>query len=97
MDGLAAASVFFTLDFATYLLLPVALVLQRALRKQPGARYVLFAVVFICFRVVEDVLVGLWDGKSFLASIPVLGGGGIAGYLSIGIILASPARPPKSP
>jgi hypothetical protein len=49
---------------------------------------VLFAVVFICFRVVEDLLVGLWDGKSFLASIPGLGGGGIAGYLSVGTILS---------
>jgi hypothetical protein len=49
---------------------------------------VLFAVVFICFHVVEDVLMGLWDGKSFRASIPGLGGGGIAGYLSIGLIMS---------
>src|SRR5215469_10193120 len=31
---------------------------------------VLFAVVFITFRVVEDALIGLWDGKALLASIP---------------------------
>jgi hypothetical protein len=49
---------------------------------------VLFAVVFICFRVVEDLLVGLWEGKAFVASVPSLGGGGIAGVLSVGIIEA---------
>jgi hypothetical protein len=49
---------------------------------------VLFAVVFICFRVVEDMLVGWWEGKARAASVPSFGGGGIVGILSVGIILS---------
>src|SRR5262245_42105020 len=34
------------------------------------AKSVLFAVVFLCFRTLEDLLVGLWKGKTFAASLP---------------------------
>lgn len=49
---------------------------------------VLFAVLFICFHVLEHVIVGLWRGQPILGSIPELGGGGILGVFSVGIILA---------
>lgn len=47
----------------------------------------LFAFVFICFHVVEGVVVGLIEGKTFDASIPVVGGGGIAGVLCVAVIM----------
>jgi hypothetical protein len=52
------------------------------------AKSVLFAVVFICFRAVEDVLEGWWEGKALLASVPTYGGGGIAGVFSVGVIIS---------
>ena len=47
---------------------------------------VLFAVLFICFRVIENVITGLWDGKTLLESLPGIGGGGIEGVVSVAII-----------
>jgi hypothetical protein len=47
---------------------------------------VLFAILFICFRVIENVLTGLWDGKTVLESLPGIGGGGIKGVVSVAII-----------
>jgi hypothetical protein len=49
---------------------------------------ILFAVLFICFHIVENVIVGLWRGQPILGSIPELGGGGIKGVFSVGIILS---------
>jgi hypothetical protein len=49
---------------------------------------VLFAIVFIVFRVVEGVLIGLWNGKALLASVPSFGGGGLDGIFSVGIIMS---------
>lgn len=46
-----------------------------------------FAVVFLCFHIIEGVIVGLIGGKSIDASIPVLGGGGIAGVACVAIIM----------
>jgi len=40
-----------------------------------------FALLVLCFDIVEDVIVGLIHGKSFAASIPKLGGGGLEGML----------------
>jgi hypothetical protein len=48
----------------------------------------LFAIIFICFHVVENVFVGLWHGRGILESIPGFGGGGIMGLLSVGIIVS---------
>jgi hypothetical protein len=47
----------------------------------------LFAIVFICFHIVEGVIVGLWHGETLVASVPGMGGGGIKGVISIGIIM----------
>ncbi len=43
---------------------------------------VVFAAVFICFRIVEDVVIGLFHGKTVAESVPGFGGGGLAGILS---------------
>ena len=47
----------------------------------------IFTVVFICFHIVEHVVVGLFKRESIAASIPALGGGGLAGLVSVGLIL----------
>lgn len=45
-----------------------------------------FALLVVCFDVVEEVIVGLIHGKSLVASIPKLGGGGLEGMLLFGIM-----------
>jgi hypothetical protein len=46
----------------------------------------IFTVVFICFHVVEDLVIGLFKEKTLRASVPVIGGGGLAGLLSVATI-----------
>jgi len=48
----------------------------------------LFAIVFICFHVVEHVIVGLWYGKAILQSMPGFGGGGIDGVIMVGTLMS---------
>jgi hypothetical protein len=48
----------------------------------------LFAIVFICFHVVEHVIVGLWYGKAILQSMPGFGGGGIEGVFLVGVLMS---------
>jgi len=48
----------------------------------------LFAIVFICFHVVEHVIVGLWYGKGILQSMPGFGGGGIDGVIMVGTLMS---------
>ena len=45
-----------------------------------------FAVVFIVFHIVEHLLVGLIKGETVAASVPVIGGGGLAGLFSVGML-----------
>lgn len=45
-----------------------------------------FAVVFIVFHIVEHLVVGLVKGETVAASIPVIGGGGLAGLFSIAVL-----------
>jgi hypothetical protein len=47
----------------------------------------IFTVVFICFHVVEHLIIGLFKRESIAASIPAIGGGGMAGLVSVGLIL----------
>jgi hypothetical protein len=42
-----------------------------------------FAVVFIVFHIVEHVVIGLVKGEKIAASVPVIGGGGLAGLFSV--------------
>ena len=48
----------------------------------------LFAIVFICFDVAEEVLVGLIRGKTVAQSIPNIGGGSPSGVFFVAIILS---------
>jgi len=46
-----------------------------------------FAVLLICFHIVEKTLTGLLHGKTLFQSIPSIGGGMLQGILMIGIIM----------
>jgi hypothetical protein len=47
----------------------------------------LFTVLFICFHILEHVVIGLFHGETIAASIPAIGGGGFAGLLCVAVIL----------
>lgn len=49
---------------------------------------VLFAILFICFDLVEEVLLGLARGKTFAQSIPDIGGGSPSGVFFVAVILS---------
>jgi hypothetical protein len=42
----------------------------------------IFSIVFICFDVVEEVVVGMVKGKTLMESVPSIGGGTLGGVLS---------------
>jgi hypothetical protein len=46
-----------------------------------------YAVLLVCFNVVEEVIVGMWHGKTLAQSIPQVGGGGLEGELIVWTIL----------
>src|SRR5580692_2856766 len=48
---------------------------------------VIFAMILICFNIVEDVLVGLFHGKTLAESLPELAGGGLEGQLIVGVMI----------
>jgi len=45
-----------------------------------------FALLLVGFNIVEEVIVGLIHGKSIIASIPQMGGGGLEGKILVGIM-----------
>jgi len=47
----------------------------------------IFSMLLISFHIFEEVLVGLWHGRTFADSIPPVGGGSLEGILSVGIIM----------
>jgi fumarate reductase subunit C len=49
---------------------------------------VAFSILFLVFDVVEEVLVGIFKGKTIGESIPSIGGGSLSGVFFVGIILA---------
>jgi hypothetical protein len=49
---------------------------------------VLFAIVFICFDVIEEVIVGVVKGKTIVEGLPRIGGGGLIGIILVGTIIA---------
>jgi hypothetical protein len=51
-------------------------------------RAVAFSALFLGFDVVEEVLVGVFKGKTISESIPIIGGGSLSGVFFVGIILA---------
>jgi len=54
---------------------------------------VVFAVVFVVFYALEEVLIGLWHGKTVTGSIPEIGGGSLTGILSTGLIVTFALAP----
>jgi uncharacterized protein (DUF1810 family) len=46
-----------------------------------------FAVILMCFHIIEETLIGLWHGKTPAQSIPDIGGGTLQGILMVGIIV----------
>ncbi len=62
------------------------------LRRHPLIYRILFdsfflAVLFLCVHILEKVVAGLWRGESVAASIPAIGGGGLAGAVCVALIL----------
>src|SRR6266478_7470104 len=51
-------------------------------------RAVAFSILFLVFDVVEEVIVGVFKGKTIAQSIPSIGGGTLSGVFFVGIILA---------
>jgi hypothetical protein len=49
---------------------------------------VAFSILFLVFDVVEEVLIGIFKGKTIGESMPVIGGGSPSGVFFVGIILA---------
>jgi hypothetical protein len=46
-----------------------------------------FSLILISFHVIEEVLVGMWHGKTVTESIMALGGGSLEGILVVGVIM----------
>ena len=46
-----------------------------------------FAVILMCFHIIEETLIGTWHGKTLSQSIPEIGGGTLQGILMVGIIM----------
>lgn len=47
----------------------------------------IFAVFVVCFDVLEEIIVGVIHGKSVVASIPRIGGGGLEGVILVGFLV----------
>jgi hypothetical protein len=43
--------------------------------------------MFICFHIVEHMVIGLFHGETIAASIPAIGGRGFAGLVCVAVIL----------
>jgi uncharacterized protein (DUF1810 family) len=46
-----------------------------------------FAVILLCFHIIEETLIGVLHGKALSQSIPEIGGGTLQGILMVGIIM----------
>lgn len=46
-----------------------------------------FSIILMCFHFVEQVLVGMFHGKTVAQSIPEIGGGGLEGILIVGVFM----------
>ena len=80
------------LVLAKVMLLTEDLNLGRWMRRRPLIypilfESLLFTVMFICFHVVEHLIVGRVERETIAASIPAIGGGGLAGVVSVAVIL----------
>jgi hypothetical protein len=46
----------------------------------------MFTIVLLCFHIAENVLVGVWRGKTLANSFPSMGGGSLKGILSVAVM-----------
>jgi len=84
--------------FAKVMLVAEDLRLGRRLDDRPliysvAFKSIVFMIVFICFREVEDIALGLWKGETIAASIPKIGGGHLVGIAAVGVITAFALAP----
>jgi len=52
-----------------------------------------FAVVFICFHIIEEYVIGVFKGKSITESVASIGGGSLSGILSVAAIITLALSP----
>jgi hypothetical protein len=88
-QGLAAIN---ALVLAKVMLVAEDLNLGGRLRRRPLAYAILgeallFTIVFIAFHILEKLAIGLLHGASLARSVPVIGGGGITGLLTVAAIM----------
>ena len=50
-------------------------------------RSAVFAIILVCFDLIEEVVVGTFRGKTISESIDAIGGGTLEGILSVGVIM----------
>jgi hypothetical protein len=48
---------------------------------------VVFAAILVSFYLLEEILIGLWHGKTIAESIPNVGGGSFKGILVVGFMM----------
>jgi hypothetical protein len=80
------------LVLAKVMLVTEDLNLGRWMRRRPLIYPILFeslllTIMFICFHVAEHFVVGLVERETVAASIPAIGGGGLAGVVCVAVIL----------
>jgi hypothetical protein len=46
-----------------------------------------FSVILVCFEILEEMLVGMFHGKTIVQSIPPIGGGGLEGMFLVGFLI----------
>ena len=59
---------------------------QKSIVYSATFKSAVFALLLVCFNIAEEVIVGVIHGKSIVASIPQMGGGGLEGKLLVGIM-----------
>jgi hypothetical protein len=52
------------------------------------ARSCVFGVLLVGVYALEETMLGLWRGKSWADSVPTIGGGGVSGLATAGLIMA---------
>jgi hypothetical protein len=54
---------------------------------------IVFAVVFICFHIIEEYVIGVFKGKSIMESVASIGGGSLSGILAVAAIITLALSP----
>jgi hypothetical protein len=84
--------------FAKVMLVAEGLNLARGFEGRPLIKPVLyksivFAAVFVAFHIVEQLVIGLVEGKTLAESLPSMGGGGVMGVAIVGAMIAVSLSP----